>query len=207
MRDDAQTIHAFDSSHSDELDQIKNVVIFTALTAIGAKVYIPHEPVPFTLQTLFVVLAGAFLGSRGGTVSTLLYLALGAAGVPVFAGPEAGIHVFFGATAGYLFGFTLSAAVVGSIIDLDDSFLWTTLTLLAGFAIIFACGTTWLNTFFIHNWNVSITQGLLIFSFWDLVKLAAAVAVYRAFNVRRNLRTDHLIHINHKSEALSQRVK
>ncbi len=201
MRDDAQTVRAFDSSHGDELDQIKNVVVFTALTAIGAKIYIPHEPVPFTLQTLFVVLAGAFLGRKGGTVSMLTYLLLGAAGIPIFAGPEAGFNVFFGATAGYLIGFVLSAAVVGSIIDLDDSFLWTALSMLAGFAIIFDCGTAWLDAFFLHDWNASIAQGFLIFSFWDLVKLAAAVGVYRA------LKADPAFHTNHKSEALSRRMK
>jgi len=201
MRFDAGTIRAFDSSRATEAGQVRDVVVFTALTVIGAKVYIPHEPVPFTLQTLFVVLAGAFLGRRGGTVSMLTYLLLGAAGIPVFAGPEAGFTVFFGATAGYLIGFVLSAAVVGSIIDLDDSFLWTALSMAAGFAIIFACGTAWLNAFFLHDWNAAIAQGFLIFSFWDLVKLAAAVGVYRA------LKADPAFHTNHKSEALSRRGK
>ena len=201
MSYDAETIHAFDSSRSEQLNQIKYVVVFAALTTIGAKVYIPHEPVPFTLQTLFVVLAGAFLGRKGGTVSMLTYLLLGAAGIPVFAGPEAGFTVFFGATAGYLIGFVLSAFVVGSIIDLDDSLLWTALSMLAGFAIIFACGTAWLDAFFLHDWNASIAQGFLIFSFWDLVKLAAAVGVYRA------LKAGPVFHTNHKSEALSPRAR
>ena len=179
MRYGAETIGAFDSSHSEELDQIKNIVLFTTLTAIGAKVYIPHEPVPFTLQTMFVVLAGAFLGWRNGTLSMLFYLLLGAAGVPLFAGPSAGLSVFFGTTAGYLFGFVLAAAVVGGIINMNNSFLWTIFSMLVGFVVIFACGAFYLNAVFIHNWQISLTQGFLIFSFWDLVKLGAAVAVYR----------------------------
>ncbi len=202
MRYDAGTIRVFDSSRTNESDQIKGVVVFTALTAVGAKVYIPHLPVPYTLQTMFVVLAGAFLGRRGGTTSMLLYLLLGAAGVPVFVGPEAGLHVLLGPTAGYLFGFLLSAAFIGTTIESHDSFLWTLFSMSAGFIVIFACGTAWLNAFFVHNWSVSITQGFLIFSFWDLVKLAAAVAVYRAFKVRRILRTGPSIHTT-KSEALS----
>jgi biotin transport system substrate-specific component len=201
MRYDAGIIGVSDSSRIRELGEVKYVALFTVLTAVGAKVYIPHVPVPFTLQTLFVVLSGAFLGGRRAGVSMLAYLLLGAAGLPVFAGAEAGFHVFAGPSAGYLFGFVVSAAVVGSIIDIDDSMLWTILSMVAGFAIIFACGTAWLDAFLLHDWSASITQGILIFSFWDLVKLAAAVAVYRAFKVRDSVRTDPSIHLNHKSEA------
>ena len=184
MRYGAEIVRAFDSSHDEELDQIKNIVLFTALTAIGARVYIPHEPVPFTLQTLFVILAGAFLGWRNGALSMVFYLLLGAAGVPLFAGPTAGLSVFFGTTAGYLFGFVIAAAIVGAIINLSDSIVWTTFSMLIGFVVIFACGTFYLNMVFIHNWHISLTQGFLIFSFWDLIKLGAAVAVYRALPVR-----------------------
>lgn len=179
MKDGEGIIRSLDSPISEELDQIKNILAFAVLTAIGAKVYIPHEPVPYTLQTLFVVLSGAILGWRNGTLSMLLYLVLGAAGIPVFAGLEMGLPVFFGTTAGYLFGFIVSAAVVGAIIRFNRSFLWTTLAMLIGFLIIFACGTFYLNEVFIHNWQVSLTQGFFIFSVWDLVKLGAAVAIYR----------------------------
>ena len=60
------------------------ITVFALLTAIGAQIEIPHQPVPFTLQTLFVLLAGALLGKEKGAMSQLLYLALGAVGVPVF---------------------------------------------------------------------------------------------------------------------------
>ena len=205
MRSEAGVIRDFSSSRSENLYRVNEVVVFTVLTAIGAKVYIPHEPVPFTLQTLFVVLTGAFLGWRSGVTSMLFYLLLGAAGIPVFAGAQAGLTIFTGATAGYLFGFVLSAAVVGAIIDLDDSLLWTVLSMLAGFAVIFACGTVWLNVFYLHNWDISFVQGFLVFSFWDLVKLGAAVAVYRAFKVRDAMRTGPAFYNNHKSEAQSSR--
>jgi biotin transport system substrate-specific component len=99
----------------------------------------------------------------------------------VFAGVTAGLLPFFGTTAGYLFGFVLAAAIVGAMIGLDDSLLWTIFSMLAGFMVIFACGAFYLNMVFIHDWKITLTQGFLIFSFWDLVKLGAAVAVYRAF--------------------------
>ena len=59
---------------------------FAALTAVGAQVQIPHQPVPFTLQTFFVILGAAFLGSRNAAISQILYLAVGFLGAPVFAG-------------------------------------------------------------------------------------------------------------------------
>ncbi len=184
MRYGADAARSLTLPHSQEAGQIKNIAVFVALTALAAKVYIPHEPVPFTLQTLFVVLAGAFLGWRNGTISMVFYLLVGAAGIPVFAGATAGLSPFFGPTAGYLFGFVLAAAIVGAIVDLNDSLLWTIFSMLAGFVVIFACGAFYLNTVFIHNWKISLAQGFLIFSLWDLIKLGAAVAVYRAFRSR-----------------------
>ena len=61
------------------------IVSFAILTAIGAQLTIPVKPVPFTLQVLFVLLAGALLGAKNGAYSQLLYLALGVTGLPVFA--------------------------------------------------------------------------------------------------------------------------
>lgn len=174
-------LRSFDSARA--LDQAKHIALFAALIVAGAKIYIPHEPVPFTLQTLFVVLAGAFLGWRNGVISVLSYLALGAVGLPVFAGWVAGASIFVGTTAGYSFAFVVAAGIVGAIIKANDSFLWTTLTMLIGFVIIFACGAFYLNVVFIHNWAVSMTQGFMIFSYWDLIKLAA-VGIYRSYAVK-----------------------
>ncbi len=172
------------SARQTALDQAKRVALFTTLIAVGAKIYIPHQPIPFTLQTLFVVLAGAFLGWRNGAISVISYLFLGAVGVPVFAGWIAGPSVFLGTTAGYLFGFVLAAGVVGASIKVNNSLLWTTLSMLTGFVLIFACGTFYLNAVFVHDWAVSMTQGFMIFSYWDLVKLIAAVGIYHAWTRR-----------------------
>jgi len=184
MRNDTGLIRSIDFTKTDALAQARGIAFFVALTAIGAKVYIPHEPVPFTLQTLFVVLSGAFLGWRNGVISMTAYLLLGAVGIPVFAGSIAGPSVFAGTTAGYLFGFVVAAGIVGAIIKANRSFFWTVLSMFAGFTTIFACGTFYLNMVFIHNWQISFTQGFLIFSYWDLIKLGAAIGVYRAFMPR-----------------------
>ena len=75
---------------------------FAAATALGARLEIPHSPVPYTLQTLCVLLAGAFLGPRNGAISQLLYLAAGVLGAPVFSGGAFGLAQLLGPTGGYL---------------------------------------------------------------------------------------------------------
>ena len=92
------------------------IVGFAAALALASQVAvpIPGTPVPITLQPLVVVLAGLWLGPIGGAVSMLLYLAVGAAGVPVFSPFGApGIARFFGPTGGYLMAYPLAAFVAG----------------------------------------------------------------------------------------------
>ncbi|WP_101524006.1 biotin transporter BioY [Nocardioides houyundeii] len=74
-------------------------------------------PVPITLQTFGVLLAGAVLGARRGLLAVLLYLAVGAAGLPVFSGGRAGLAVFQGPTVGYLVGFPLAALCCGFLVQ------------------------------------------------------------------------------------------
>jgi hypothetical protein len=100
------------------------ITAFAGLTFIGAKIEIPVEPVPYTLQTLFVLLSGAFLGHIHGAMSQLLYLALGVIGIPVFAGPIAGISKILGPTGGYLLAFPVAAFITGYLIRLRHSFIW-----------------------------------------------------------------------------------
>ena len=89
------------------------VVLFALLTALGAHVAIPLVGgVPVTLQTMFVTLAGALLGPYLGAASQLLYLAIGAAGAPVFA-MGGGLLYLAGPTGGYLLSYPLAAAVTG----------------------------------------------------------------------------------------------
>ena len=78
---------------------------FSILTAFSAQVSVPFQPVPFTLQTMFVVLTGAFLGARNGAISQIIYLLLGIIGVPVFAGLSFGFFKLIGPTGGYLLSF------------------------------------------------------------------------------------------------------
>jgi len=162
------------------------VVVFAGLTFLGAKVEIPTQPVPYTLQTMFVLLSGAFLGPYLGALSQLIYLGLGSIGLPVFAGPTAGFIKLLGPTGGYLLAFPASAFVTGYLVRLKDSFWWVLFSMFLGLALIFIFGTIQLNFVLIHNWNEAIKSGFLIFSLWDLVKLFASVSIY--MSLRRALK-------------------
>jgi biotin transport system substrate-specific component len=160
------------------------IVVFAALTALGAQVEIPHQPVPYTLQTFFVLLGAAFLGSRNGSFSQLLYLGIGMAGAPVFSGGSFGFARMIGPSGGYLLSFPIASLLVGYLVHLRRGYLWTLVGMFLGLVMVFACGATFLDLFYLHNVKVSLVNGFLIFSWWDMLKLSAAAAIYNEFSKR-----------------------
>jgi len=94
------------------------IAAFAALTAVCALLPALQVagPVPLTLQTFGVLLTGAVLGPRRGFWAIVLYLAVGAAGLPVFAGGKAGLAVFAGPTVGYLLSFPVMALLAGALL-------------------------------------------------------------------------------------------
>lgn len=122
------------------------ILAFAALTALCARIDIPMVPVPMTMQTFAVLLAGAVLGPWKGTASVLLYLVLGAAGLPVLSDGASGLAPFAGSTAGYLFAFPLAALVVGLLFEHAPGRLARFGLLLAAHVLILALGAGWLAT-------------------------------------------------------------
>lgn len=90
--------------------------VFAAMIGIGAFIRIPVPVVPFTLQFLFTTLAGMLLGKRLGTLSVIVYLVIGLAGVPIFA-QGGGFSYVMQPTFGYLLGFAAGCWVTGSITE------------------------------------------------------------------------------------------
>ena len=118
----------------------------TALMALSAKVSLPLPYVPMTLQTLVVLMIGAAYGWRLGSATVIAYLAEGAIGLPVFAGPVGGIAPLVGPTAGYLYGFVAAAFVTGWLAERgwDRSVLWLFVAMAFGHILILASGFGWL---------------------------------------------------------------
>jgi biotin transport system substrate-specific component len=173
------------NTQSTVISQTMGITFFTLLTAIGAQITIPHSPVPYTLQTFFVLLSAALLGYRNGSISQILYLIIGACGAPVFTGGASGFVRLLGPTGGYLLSFPLAAIIIGYGIRIYKSYLWSLFIMTIGLCVIFGIGTLFLNVFYIHDSKQSIIQGFLIFSWWDLLKLFAAAAIYNEFTAER----------------------
>jgi biotin transport system substrate-specific component len=132
--------------------------LFTALLAIGALIRIPIPPVPFTLQILFVMLAGLLLGSRRGAISVLIYIALGLIGVPVFAG-GGGIGYVLVPTFGYIIGFAFGAFAIGKAVEkLRFTYLNLLFSCFVGMLIIYAIGMAYL--YIVSNLIISSPIGI-----------------------------------------------
>lgn len=115
--------------------------LFAALTAVGAFVRLPLEPVPFTLQPLVVFLAGAVLSPRVALGSQLTYLAVGLVGLPVFAHGGGPAYVLQ-PTFGFLVGFAAAAWCTAVVVRSGPGRLWgrTVVGLLLGLGVVYACG-------------------------------------------------------------------
>ena len=170
--------------HSSTLAQAGWISLFAAFTAIGAQIEIPHAPIPFTMQTFFVLLSGAFLGARNGFMAQVLYIAAGAIGLPVFSGASFGLVRLFGLTGGYLMAFPFAAALIGYLVSIRQGYLWTVFAMFLGLTGIFTLGSLYLNVVALHDLNQAILSGFLIFSWWDILKLTAAAAIYTEFSKR-----------------------
>ena len=152
------------------------ISLFAALTAAGAFISIPFQPVPFSLQTLFTLLAGMTLGSASGSVSQVIYILLGVIGLPVFAGFKSGMGILLGPTGGFLFGFVISAYVIGKITE-EKKEKYIFYYLLAGFTgtvIIYFIGVTQLSLITGIGIKKAILIGALPFLPGDILKIIAA---------------------------------
>lgn len=146
------------------------VVGFAAATAVAAQVRLPlpFSPVPITLQTMIVLLAGASLGRRAGAGSQALYVGIGALGAPVFAGGAAGLG---GLTAGYLLAFPLAAWLVGWARERGPVPLAA--GLVAGALLILGCGAAWLAVVTGVPLLTALGAGFVPFLPGDALKVAA----------------------------------
>jgi len=122
------------------------IVLGTALLTLSAKINLALPYVPMTLQTLVVLMIGAAYGWRLGGVTVFAYLAEGAIGLPVFAGPVGGLAPFVGPTAGYLLAFPAAAMVTGALSarGWDRSIAMLFVAMGAGHLLILGCGYLWL---------------------------------------------------------------
>ena len=122
---------------------LAEIAIGAALIAVCSWLSVPFA-VPFTLQSFAVCLLAALLGRKRGLLTVLVYILLGAMGLPVFAGFKAGFGVLLGATGGYIVGFLPTALAIGLCTDrFGVKPLPLALAMLLGMLLCYACGTVW----------------------------------------------------------------
>lgn len=161
------------------------IFVFTILTCLGAfvRIPLPFSPVPITLQTFFVIFSGLILGPSGA-ISQILYILLGTSGLPIFTNAGFGFCYLLGPTGGYLFGFVLTAFLVGSFSKtVSSNFRLLLVVILASLFILF-CGTTWLAFLFRMSFNKAFFLGALPFIPGDIIKSLLAYSIYKKIQLR-----------------------
>lgn len=159
--------------------------LMAVMIAVCSWISIPIGPVPFTLQTLGVFCALGMLGGMRGMISIVLYVLLGAVGVPVFAGFAGGVGTLLGPSGGYIMGFVLSAAVYWLITaHTGSSVVWQSIAMALGLIVCYAFGTFWFMRVYAANSQpvtLGAALGWCVFPFIlpDAVKIAMAQLLSR----------------------------
>lgn len=181
------------------------LTVLLALSTMAGAIYLPITPVPITLQTLVLCIIGLTLSWRKGVASVVMYLAVGAAGLPVFAGFRGGWAVFVGPTAGFLVGFIFGVAATAALKRVFDVALDAmmpersfkkTFVRFCTYAVASVIGTIVIYAFGIFGQSLltgmplsTAAATLIIFMIGDLIKAfvasAACSGLYNALNKKR----------------------
>ncbi len=165
-------------------------LLIAGLAQVSIK--LPFTPVPITGQTFGVLLVGASLGAWRGLSSLLLYLLVGATGMPVYSGGQRGWEVVQGPTGGYLLGFVVAAAVVGILAQRgwDKKLSSSLLAMLTGSVIIYVFGLLWLSRVLNADLARALELGLYPFLLGDALKaLLASAALPASWKLVNRLRS------------------
>jgi biotin transport system substrate-specific component len=155
------------------------VVFGVALTAAAAQLQIPASPVPFTFQTLAVLLIGATYGGSRAAITMASYVLVGALGLPVFAGGASGAEKIFGATGGFLLGFIFAAWLTGYLAQLS----WSSnavkmfVSFALGSVVIYAVGVPVLAMVAFKSDLLAATIYMFPYLIWDAVKAVLAAGI------------------------------
>jgi biotin transport system substrate-specific component len=158
--------------------QITLILTGTVFLAVMAQIAfpIPGSPVPFTGQTLGVLLLGTAYGAGLGFSTIAFYLLMGMAGAPIFSSGTSGLERIVGPTGGYLVGMLISSLVLGALAGRKwDQRIKTVIpTMIIGNSVIFAIGLIWLHQYTGQSWLWTFDKGFTPFVFGEILKIAIA---------------------------------
>lgn len=182
--------------HKTNTTDLVYMAVCAALMAICSWISIPTA-VPFTLQTFAVFLTVGLLGGKRGTLAVLVYILLGAVGLPVFSGFKGGIGALLGTTGGYIAGFILSAFIMWAMEHFLGRKTWTlALSMILGLIALYGVGTAWFMIVYMQNGTtVSLLTvlGWCVFPFIlpDLIKISLALALSSRLRNRLPISLSH----------------
>ncbi len=164
--------------------------IFAAFLCIFSVITIPIGIVPITLGTFGIMLASAILGWREGTISVIVFILIGAVGIPVFSGFKGGVSVIAGPTGGYIWSYIIMALITGALTRKLAkkpvlAMIQIALACIAGVAVCYFFGT--LQFVFVQNTTFAAALGMCVIPFIPFDILKAVVAGYIAYTVRMRL--------------------
>lgn len=152
--------------------------LFTAVLTVCAWLSVPMADLAVTLQTFGVFLTLGLLGGKRGSAAVLVYLLLGAVGVPVFSGFRGGLGALLGTTGGYIFGFMLTALLYWLITAIKDTHVTELTAMVLGLLLCYACGSYWYMAQYLSGGTVTLGAVLLKcvvpYLVPDAIKLALA---------------------------------
>ena len=160
--------------------QMVLIALMTAVTCVlgPLSIPLPFSPVPISLTNFAIFLAIFILGMKNGTISFIIYLLLGAVGVPVFSSFRGGLQVLAGPTGGYLIGFIFLALIMGFALDhFDRKLVPTIIGMIIGMAVGYAFGTVWLAKLLSLSFKEGLMMGVIPYLPGDAAKIIIAAIV------------------------------
>lgn len=160
--------------------QMVLIALMTAVTCVLGPLStpLPFSPVPISLTNFAIFLAIFILGMKSGTISFIIYLLLGAVGVPVFSSFRGGLQVLAGPTGGYLIGFIFLALIMGFALDhFDRKLVPTIIGMIIGMAVCYAFGTVWLAKLLSLSFKEGLMMGVIPYLPGDAAKIIIAAIV------------------------------
>ena len=160
--------------------QMVLIALMTAVTCVlgPLSIPLPFSPVPISLTNFAIFLAIFVLGMKSGTISFIIYLLLGAIGVPVFSSFRGGLQVLAGPTGGYLIGFIFLALIMGFALEhFDRKLVPTIIGMIIGMAVCYAFGTVWLAKLLSLSLKEGLMMGVIPYLPGDAAKIIIAAIV------------------------------
>ena len=160
--------------------QMVLIALMTAVTCVlgPLSIPLPFSPVQISLTNFAIFLAIFVLGMKNGTISFIIYLLLGAIGVPVFSSFRGGLQVLAGPTGGYLIGFIFLALIMGFALDhFDRKLVPTIIGMIIGMAVCYAFGTVWLAKLLSLSFKEGLMMGVIPYLAGDAAKIIIAAIV------------------------------